>query len=195
MTAGMTRPIMAVLALLALMPPSTAGAQVDRVVDPDWTTPRTPDGHPDLQGLWGNKTITPTERPASAGGRAYLTDEEMAAAHQERVRTRDAQDAAAARRTSAGGRVGAYGSYWLDGGDTVLSTGQTSLIVDRLLNDNECRFSVGSTASPAGRIVLVQREPEFSMREFKPAAGVESNGKQRWSPVLLGFSHCAKSEV
>ena len=36
-----------------------AAAQVDRVVDPNWTTPRTPFGQPDLQGLWGNKTITP----------------------------------------------------------------------------------------------------------------------------------------
>ena len=130
MTTGATPATVAVVVLIALGLSSTAAAQVDRVVDPDWTTPRTPDGHPDLQGLWGNKTITPTERPDSAEGRAYLTDEEMAAAHRDRVRAREAQDAAAARRTSAGGRVGAYGSYWLDGGDTVLSTGQTSLIVD-----------------------------------------------------------------
>ena len=121
-------PVVALAAALAL--PLRGSAQVERVVDPDWVTPRTPDGHPDLQGLWGNKTITPTERPDSAQGRAYLTDEEMAAAHQQRVQDREAQDAAPARRVTTGGRVGAYGSYWLDGGDTVLSTGQTSLIVD-----------------------------------------------------------------
>jgi len=28
-----------------------------------WTTPRTPDGRPDLQGIWTNATITPFERP------------------------------------------------------------------------------------------------------------------------------------
>jgi hypothetical protein len=28
-----------------------------------WVLPRTPDGHPDLQGTWTNETITPLERP------------------------------------------------------------------------------------------------------------------------------------
>jgi hypothetical protein len=121
----------AVIALIwTLVAAPTATAQVDRVADPTWTTPRTADGQPDLQGLWGNKTITPTERPNSAGGRAYLTDKEMAEAHQQRVLSLRAQDAAPAQRTKAGGQLGAYGSYWLDSGDTVLSTGQTSLIVD-----------------------------------------------------------------
>ncbi|MDA1093411.1 MAG: hypothetical protein O3A25_09130 [Acidobacteria bacterium] len=124
-------PLTAALAILTLagIAPS-ADAQVERVRDPGWTTPRTPDGQPDLQGLWGNKTITPTERPDSAGGRAYLTDEEMAAAAQQQVSSLRAQDAAPSERTTAGGQLGAYGSYWLDGGDTVLSTGQTSLVVD-----------------------------------------------------------------
>jgi hypothetical protein len=30
-----------------------------------WTVPRAADGHPDLQGIWTNATITPLERPAS----------------------------------------------------------------------------------------------------------------------------------
>ena len=42
-----------------------ATAQIDRVRDPNWTTPRLPDGQPALQGQWGNKTITPIERPES----------------------------------------------------------------------------------------------------------------------------------
>ena len=46
----------AVIALTgALVGPSTSTAQVHRVVDPTWETPRTADGQPDLQGLWGNK--------------------------------------------------------------------------------------------------------------------------------------------
>ena len=116
--------------IIAGLVPHTATAQVERVRDPGWTTPRTPDGQPDLQGLWGNKTITPMERPDSAAGQAYLTDEEMAAASQQRILSLRTQDEAPAQRTSAGGQLGAYGSYWLDGGDTVLSTGQTSLVVD-----------------------------------------------------------------
>ena len=120
--------VTAIALLLGLSSPAIA--QVERVADPGWTTPRTPWGHPDLQGLWGNKTITPTERPDSAEGRAYLTDEEMAAANRRRVDSLRAQDAAPPERTVAGGSLGAYGSYWLDGGNGVLATGQTSLIMD-----------------------------------------------------------------
>ena len=112
--------------LLAAVP---AMAQVERVIDPNWTTPRTPDGQPDLQGIWGNKTITPIERPAKES-RAFLSDEEMAALNQQRAINSAEQDAAPAQRTEAGTNVGGYGSYWLDSGDTVLSTGQTSFIVD-----------------------------------------------------------------
>ena len=53
-------------------------AQIDRVVDPNWTHPRTSDGQPDLQGRWGNKPITRIERPDSVQGKAFLTREEVA---------------------------------------------------------------------------------------------------------------------
>jgi hypothetical protein len=38
--------------------------------------PRSADGHPDLQGVWTNATITPMERPASLAGKATLSDAE-----------------------------------------------------------------------------------------------------------------------
>src|SRR5215213_9140860 len=44
-----------------------------------WTAPRTPDGQPDLQGVYDVATITPVERPAALGNRLILTDEEVAA--------------------------------------------------------------------------------------------------------------------
>ena len=42
-----------------------------------WEANRTIDGHPDLQGVWGNNTITPVERPERFGERQHLTDEEQ----------------------------------------------------------------------------------------------------------------------
>ena len=124
------RCVLALVVAFVVTLPLQLQAQVERVAEPDWTAPRTAHGHPDLQGLWGNKTITPTERPDSAEGRAFLTDEEMAVAGRQRREALQAQDDAPARRTAVGGQLGAYGSYWLDGGDGVLATGQTSLVVD-----------------------------------------------------------------
>jgi hypothetical protein len=44
-----------------------------------WQAPRTADGHPDLQGIWTNATITPLERPAELAGKPTLSDAEAAA--------------------------------------------------------------------------------------------------------------------
>src|SRR5262245_58055 len=38
--------------------------------------PRTPDGHPDLQGVWTHGTATPFERPAALGTKAFYTPAE-----------------------------------------------------------------------------------------------------------------------
>ena len=36
----------------------------------------TPDGHPDLQGIWTNATLTPMQRPAAFAGKATVTEAE-----------------------------------------------------------------------------------------------------------------------
>jgi hypothetical protein len=43
-----------------------------------YVAPRTPDGHPDLQGVWANNDATPLERPKQLEGRKFLTDAEVA---------------------------------------------------------------------------------------------------------------------
>ena len=44
----------------------------------EWTLARTPDGQPDLQGVWANNSVTPLERPDTWVGKATLTEEELA---------------------------------------------------------------------------------------------------------------------
>lgn len=57
-------------ATLCLILPAAAAAQQD------WETPRTPDGRPDLQGIWTNSSQTPLVRPEEFGAKGFLTREE-----------------------------------------------------------------------------------------------------------------------
>ena len=85
-----------------------------------WSPPRTPWGHPDLQGVWSYATLTPLQRPAEVEGRPLFTPEEVAA-----WTTRAKTD----RPDRPGVDPGGYNVYWWDGGH-VLPDRRTSQIVD-----------------------------------------------------------------
>ena len=53
---------------------STTAAQA-RASDAEWEVPRTPDGHPDLQGNWTNQSMTPIQRGTSQEGLVYTPEE------------------------------------------------------------------------------------------------------------------------
>ncbi len=55
---------------------STAAAQNRASNAGQWEVPRTPDGHPDLQGNWTNQSMTPFQRPEGQG--PVYTPEEVA---------------------------------------------------------------------------------------------------------------------
>jgi hypothetical protein len=88
-----------------------------------WTAPHTPDGQPDLQGVWTNATITPFERPAELAGKAFLTEQEAAALEHRSAENR-------VDRPPQPGDVGSYNQAWFDSGTKVLATRQTSMVVD-----------------------------------------------------------------
>src|ERR1700693_4295767 len=50
-----------------------------------WSTSRTTDGHPDLQGTLTNSTLTPLERPVEFAQKLTLTDEEAAKYEKQRI--------------------------------------------------------------------------------------------------------------
>jgi hypothetical protein len=109
-------------------PPAT-GAQA---------VPRTPDGKPDLQGLWDFRTVTPLERPAEFADKAVLTAAEAAEYERRVVEGRNA-DLNRDKTTSRGVINGtettadvalAYNDFWWDRGTKVVESRRTSLIVD-----------------------------------------------------------------
>ncbi len=57
----------------------SVNAKPAKTANQTWTPARTADGQPDLQGVWANNIATPLERPKELGGRAFLTEQELAA--------------------------------------------------------------------------------------------------------------------
>src|SRR5262247_3700514 len=92
-----------------------------------WTPARTPDGHPDLQGIWDFRSATPLERPARFAGREFMTPAEVVEYEklaEEREDGRPPDDARSVDDQSV------HAVWWLDYGKHVVKTARTSLIVD-----------------------------------------------------------------
>jgi hypothetical protein len=92
-----------------------------------WTTPRTPDGQPDIQGIWTNATITPFERPRELAGKEYFTQQEAAEYEKTVVAANDRDRRSTDPIADVGG---AYNEFWFDRGTKVVPTRRTSIVVD-----------------------------------------------------------------
>jgi len=87
-------------------------------------TPRTPWGHPDLQGIWTNATLTPLQRPPELAGKEFFTPEEAASFTRQRVAQTNAD------RPLAAGDVGSYNDAFFERGTSIVATRRTSLVID-----------------------------------------------------------------
>ena len=88
--------------------------------------PKTPWGHPDLQGTWDYRTITPLERPAQYGERQYLTDAEVKALEERAGKRMD--EPPSDEQPNQAGTI--HAAYWTDPGRRVDDDRRTSLIID-----------------------------------------------------------------
>ena len=98
--------------------------------------PKAADGHPDLQGVWTNATITPMERPKALAGKATLSDAEATAYEKAQLKELNDQDGqsdgpliAAAGSSGTGG----YNVLFVDRGTELARVDgvkRTSLIID-----------------------------------------------------------------
>jgi hypothetical protein len=115
----------AVLTLLELLSGDLYASQAPKAVGTakKWTSPRTPWGDPDLQGIWNNSTITPIERPKELAGKEFLTDDQAAKLEEEAAQSR-------VDSPPKKGDPGTYNQFWFERGTKVVPTRRTSLIVD-----------------------------------------------------------------
>ncbi len=151
-------------AVVVFTPPAAAGQS---------PVPRTPDGHPDLQGVWNFSTATPMERPEELAGKETLTAEE-AAEYEQQIAARRAANESENEGAPLEARVGYSVRVWFETGHE-LAERRTSLVVD----------------PPEGRIPAVtaaveaRREERRAMRQ-RHAHGPEDRGISE--RCLLGFN-------
>lgn len=98
--------------------------------------PRTPDGKPDLQGIWTNATLTPLQRPAHLGDQRTMTAEEALTQQQqasERELQSDTPSDPDRSPPTDGNTAAGYNAFWLDRGVSVIEIDgehRTSMIID-----------------------------------------------------------------
>ncbi len=134
------------LAAVSLMVgPLTAqsGDSSSGVTPAGWKVPKTPDGRPDLQGVWGNNSVTPMTRPRQWKDKATLTDAEveelkhMAARFVDQggdaifgnfiQQMLDAKDKGSFAQVSYDSSTGNYNQFWMADREW---DNRTSLIID-----------------------------------------------------------------
>ena len=96
---------------------------------------RTPDGQPDVSGVFTFRTLTPLQRPTQFEGQETLTAEEAAAfeASERRRQNRDLFDpelGSGGYRPRSEGGVLSYNEFWYERGIELTSDKRTSLNVD-----------------------------------------------------------------
>jgi len=141
---------------LAVAFAAPAASQLRPVAQLKWTTPRTPDGHPDLQGIWSNATITPFQRPNELAGKEHFTEQE-AVDYEKTFAIENNRDR---RSSNANADVrGAYNEFWFDRGTKVVPTRRTSLVVDPP-DGKVPPLTPAAQSAAAAREKIARRPPE-----------------------------------
>jgi hypothetical protein len=108
---------------------TTGNANKTTTAGKRWSAARTPDGQPDLQGVWDTASMTPLERPVELGNKEFYKPEEIAAYEKKRGQDLDRDR----RDGSADADLGrAYNEAWFDRGAHLASDRRTSRLIDPL---------------------------------------------------------------
>ena len=147
--------------------------------------PRTPDGKPDLQGIWDFRTVTPMERPAEFANKPFLTEKEAADYEKRITEQRNADSNRDESKKTSRGQVNgteitadvalAYNDFWWDRGTKVIGSRRTSLVID----------------PPDGKIPAMTPEARARVEKLEAARERPAEGPEDRSVgerCLLGFN-------
>jgi hypothetical protein len=149
-----TAPFAFALASISLVAPGSA--QPKPVAPGKWIVPRTPEGQPDLQGIWSNATITPFERSPELAAKEFFSEPE-AAEYEKKVARESNRDRRSSDRDAD--LKGAYNEFWFDRGSKVVPTRRTSLVVDPP-DGRIPSLTRAAKKAAAAREKIAQRPPE-----------------------------------
>src|SRR5229473_541796 len=116
------------LGVIMYTPMVPLGGQSPRPAASNPTIPRAPDGHPDLQGMWTNVTITRLERPTEFKGKAEVSEAEATAYAQQYLKATDKDRRDGGTRADVERAYNAF--FWDSGTELAVVNGRrrTSLI-------------------------------------------------------------------
>lgn len=157
--------VVGLVLVAAVLLPSIVVAQV--------SVSRTPEGKPDLSGVWNFSTATPMQRPEELAGKETLTRDEAAEYEQRLAERRRAGDSTS-ETASLEARVSYEQAIWFERGDT-LAEYRTSLVV---------RPTKGRI--PAMRPEALARGVARRVMRQRPAYGPEDRGIAE--RCLMGFN-------
>jgi hypothetical protein len=169
---GMNRAPAATAIALVLVATAVAPALAQQSSAPpqlaasNWSVPRLPDGKPDLQGIWTNKTVTPFERPADLADKEFFTREE-AEAYVSRTLQRTNRDN---RTEDVNDVLSAYNAFWWDSGTSLLPGLRTSIVVD------PPNGRIPPLTSARSAELLAQRDAVRARCEQQPGCAVANSG-------------------
>jgi hypothetical protein len=145
-----------------MAPPANAQGSAPKKT---WAVPRTPDGRPDLQGIYTTATLTPLERPADLAGKQSFTEQEAVEYERQLLKTanRDRRDGGA--DTDVGR---AYNEFWFSRGDHIVASRRTSLITDP--PDGKIPALTPAAAKAQAERTAINREHAFDGPEFRNLA-------------------------
>ncbi|MBL4888450.1 MAG: hypothetical protein JKX97_00340 [Candidatus Lindowbacteria bacterium] len=108
----------------------SAPAVSDQTKSSGFEPQRNAQGHPNIQGIWDFRTLTPLERPLELGDKAVFSEEEENAFRNKVVQINDTDNKKDLDLPAEFDVEVPYNNFWLDYGTAMNEDRRTSLIVD-----------------------------------------------------------------